>query len=150
VAILCNHQRTVSKTHDEQMGKIDVQIDDTKEEIKELKLHIKALKKGKVVKREKNEDGEEKRALPASVEASHRKIEKLEERIDRLETRKKDKDQLKEVSTSTSKVNYIDPRVTLAWCKKVDLDPKKVFSKTLRDKFGWAIAEVEAKPNFKF
>jgi DNA topoisomerase-1 len=74
----------------------------------------------------------------------------LKERIERLETKKKDKDQLKEVSTSTSKVNYIDPRVTLAWCKKVDLDPKKVFSATLRSKFAWAFAEVEAKPDFKF
>lgn len=74
----------------------------------------------------------------------------MEERIERLETRKKDKDQLKEVSTSTSKVNYIDPRVTLAWCKKVDLDYKKVFSATLRSKFAWAIADIEDKPDFVF
>jgi len=152
VAILCNHQRTVSKTHDEQMGKIDTQIQETKDEIVAIKKHMKALKNGTASKKKKKEEDEDdkQKAMPATVESAEKKIQNLEARIGRLDTKKKDKDQLKEVSTSTSKVNYIDPRVTLAWCGRVGLDSKKVFSKTLRDKFGWAIAEVEAKPDFKF
>jgi DNA topoisomerase-1 len=73
VAILCNHQRTVSKTHAEQMGKIDEQIDSTKEEIQELKKYIKS---GKTPKKSKTEDGEKKKSsFPTSVESAEKKIE---------------------------------------------------------------------------
>ncbi len=33
----------------------------------------------------------------------------------------------------------MDPRITVAWCKKVDLPIEKVFAQTLRDKFPWAM-----------
>ena len=33
----------------------------------------------------------------------------------------------------------VDPRITVAWCKKVDLNLEKVFPTTLRDKFPWAM-----------
>jgi len=144
VAVLCNHQRSVSKTHSDQMAKLDQQIADAQEEIKLVKKHQKALDAGK----KSNIETEKK--LPASSEGCTKKIKLLEDRIKRIETKKLDKDQLKEVSTSTSKVNYIDPRVTLAWCKKVGLDATKVFSKTLRDKFAWAVAEIEAEEDFEF
>jgi DNA topoisomerase-1 len=32
----------------------------------------------------------------------------------------------------------MDPRITVAWCKKVELPLERVFPKTLRDKFPWA------------
>jgi len=73
----------------------------------------------------------------------------LEERIRKLNIKKKEKDTLKEVSTSTSKVNYIDPRISLVWCKNNNVDIKKIFAKTMRDKFAWAIAETK-ETDFEF
>jgi DNA topoisomerase-1 len=57
------------------------------------------------------------------------------------------KEDNKTVSLTTSKVNYIDPRIVLAWTQREDVPPSKVFSKTLIKKFTWA-AGVD--PNYKF
>jgi len=164
VAILCNHQRTVSKTHEAQMNKIDEQIEEDEGYMKDLKGWAKKFKKGETPQKEvkkksskKKKDDEEssdeevdKRPIPKSEEACLKKIEALENKIKKAKLRKQDKDNLKEVSTSTSKVNYIDPRITIAWCKKVGLESSKVFTKTLRDKFGWAYRAVEEDDEFHF
>ena len=44
------------------------------------------------------------------------------------------------MSLGTSKANYMDPRITVAWCKRCDLAVDTVVSKTLKDKFKWARA----------
>ena len=54
---------------------------------------------------------------------------------------------LKNVSLSTSKVNYIDPRIIVAFCKKHNIDIKNVYTSALQDKFGWA---MEVDENFCF
>ena len=33
-----------------------------------------------------------------------------------------------------SKINYLDPRITVAWCKAYDVPVEKLFSKTLLNK----------------
>ncbi|SCV69897.1 BQ2448_1291 [Microbotryum intermedium] len=66
-------------------------------------------------------------------------IEKMDERILVAKTAATDRDEGKEVSLGTSKINYIDSRITIAWCKKHDVPLNKVFSKTLVDKFSWAL-----------
>ncbi|KAM8704620.1 hypothetical protein ACLKA7_009131 [Drosophila subpalustris] len=43
------------------------------------------------------------------------------------------------VALNTSKVNYLDPRITVAWCKRNAVPIEKVFNSTLRKKFQWAI-----------
>jgi len=45
---------------------------------------------------------------------------------------------MKSVSLGTSKVNYIDPRITITFLKKHKLDINKVFTKILQQKFYWA------------
>jgi hypothetical protein len=39
--------------------------------------------------------------------------------------------------------NVCSPRITVAWCKKVELPIERVFAKTLRDKFPWAMSVPE-------
>jgi len=39
--------------------------------------------------------------------------------------------------------NYIDPRLTVVFSKKFNVPIEKFFSKTLREKFNWAIKSVE-------
>ena len=37
-------------------------------------------------------------------------------------------------------LNYMDPRISVAFCKRNEVPIEKIFSKTLRDKFNWAMA----------
>ena len=49
---------------------------------------------------------------------------------------------MKNVSLGTSKINYIDPRITIAFMKKNNIEINKLFTSALQDKFTWAL-EVE-------
>jgi DNA topoisomerase-1 len=44
--------------------------------------------------------------------------------------------------------NYIDPRLTVVFSKKFDVPIEKFFSKTLREKFDWAIKSVDEDWDF--
>lgn len=44
-----------------------------------------------------------------------------------------------EVTTTTTINNYLDPRITVAWAKKHDVDLKRVFSKKQLQTFAWAM-----------
>ncbi|KAH0002463.1 hypothetical protein KCU78_g14343, partial [Aureobasidium melanogenum] len=60
-----------------------------------------------------------------------------------MELQAEDRESNKEVALGTSKINYIDPRLTVVFSKKFDVPIEKFFSKTLREKFAWAIASVD-------
>ncbi|KAG9889133.1 DNA topoisomerase 1, partial [Aureobasidium melanogenum] len=78
-----------------------------------------------------------------SVEKYEGQIEKLSVRISNMELQAEDRESNKEVALGTSKINYIDPRLTVVFSKKFDVPIEKFFSKTLREKFAWAIASVD-------
>jgi len=71
-------------------------------------------------------------------ETSKKKINKLNIKLKKLKAKKDLKLELKNISLGTSKINYIDPRITIGWIKKHDFPIEKIFSETLRDKFKWA------------
>jgi DNA topoisomerase-1 len=39
----------------------------------------------------------------------------------------------------TAKDYYLDPRITVAWCKRFNVPIKVVYSKGRREKFAWAL-----------
>lgn len=80
-----------------------------------------------------------RRALPDDIEKCNNAIAKINASINKCVIKKTEKDELKSVALTTSKINYIDPRITAAWAKKVNLPIEKLFSKSLRDKFPWAM-----------
>ena len=121
VAVLCNHQKGVSKAHDTQMEKLQ-------DKKKAMEKEISALKKEKTDK-------------------SKSKIATMKERLVKLELQMKMKDELKTVSLGTSKINYLDPRITIAWCKEHDVPPNTVYTRALVEKFNWA---MEVEPSFDF
>ena len=43
------------------------------------------------------------------------------------------------MSLGTSKINYMDPRITISWCKRNEVPIEKLFPKTLLKKFAWAM-----------
>jgi hypothetical protein len=52
-------------------------------------------------------------------------IKKLDEKIHKLDLKRTEKDELKTIALGTSKINYIDPRVTVAWCKRFNVPVEK-------------------------
>jgi len=78
-----------------------------------------------------------------SVEKFEAAITKIDQRIATMELQAEDREGNKEVALGTSKINYIDPRLTVVFAKKFNVPIEKFFSKTLREKFNWAIKSVE-------
>ncbi|KAK5116275.1 hypothetical protein LTR85_009247 [Meristemomyces frigidus] len=78
-----------------------------------------------------------------TVEKLEQSLEKLDTRIATMRTQAEDRDNNKEVALGTSKINYIDPRLTVVFSKKFNVPIERFFSKTLREKFDWAIKSVD-------
>ncbi|EGN99732.1 hypothetical protein SERLA73DRAFT_106466 [Serpula lacrymans var. lacrymans S7.3] len=176
VAILCNHQRSAPKTHEQSMEKMrdrkkkpyandESDLDDDWIEQHEESLKNKDIEKAQKKFAKDNEKLVEEGKAPLdesalqdkidSIEADYEKlvsergteratlkrerpIEKLEENIQKLDEKMKtfklqmdDREAGKEVALGTSKINYLDPRITAAWCKTHDVPIEKIFSKTL-------------------
>ena len=117
--MLCNHQKKVSKNFNSNIDKISDRIKELKKKKLELEKNKKDITKEK---RKKNK----------------KKIKKIDTTIIELKSRKKAKIEMKSVSLGTSKINYIDPRITIVFLKKHNLDINKFFTKTLQQKFFWA------------
>ncbi|KAF9524043.1 hypothetical protein CPB83DRAFT_861979 [Crepidotus variabilis] len=215
VAILCNHQRSAPKTHDQSMEKMRYKVRAFKYERMKLRHalfkaepkfkknakykadesdldddfiaeHEDNLKNKEIEKAEKKFDNENKKleedgkkpqkdsilkdriaAIKDDFKAlakergtgkanmkREKPTEKLEESIGKLTEKIKafklqmvDRDAGKEVALGTSKINYLDPRITAAWCQIHDVPIEKMFSKTLITKFPWA---MEVDPDWKF
>ena len=116
VATLCNHQKNVSKSFNES-------IDNINSKIKELNNKKNELLKNKTTDKSSNKD----------------KITKINNKIKDIKGKRDLKIELKNVSLTTSKTNYIDPRITIAFLKRHNIPIEKIFSQTLIDKFFWAI-----------
>ncbi|XP_047070335.1 DNA topoisomerase 1 beta-like [Lolium rigidum] len=145
VAIICNHQRAVPKSHDSQITKLNEKIDQLKASSDKLKVELKKAKKGKP--RGGTKDGKRKRRLTPQV--LEKRISTTETMIEETDADKKKREDLKTVALGTSKINYLDPRITVAWCKTHEVHPiqKEIFSKTILEKFGWA---MDVDPDFRF
>ncbi|KAF3444184.1 hypothetical protein FNV43_RR13874 [Rhamnella rubrinervis] len=143
VAIICNHQRTISKTHSAQMTRLMEKISELQSALKELKTDLDRAKKGKPPL--KDADGKQKRNL--SPEAIERKMAQTTAKIEKMERDMKTKEDLKTVALGTSKINYLDPRITVAWCKRHEVPVEKIFNKSLLAKFAWS---MDVDPDFRF
>jgi DNA topoisomerase-1 len=64
VAILCNHQRSVSKAHEGQMEKLSLKLKEAEEELEFLKDDLARAKKGKPPKKRPGDAKEKKVQQP--------------------------------------------------------------------------------------
>ena len=120
VAILCNHQKNVNKSFKSQVENLD-------KSIKKIKSNLKKAKSAKTVNKTK--------------------IASLNDKLSKIKSKHNLKMQLKNIALGTSKINYIDPRITVSFMKLFNLPIEQVFSKTLQEKFKWAF---DIDSNFKF
>ncbi|KAG7207587.1 hypothetical protein KM043_009211 [Ampulex compressa] len=130
VAILCNHQRSVPKTHAKSMENLKAKIEAKKEAINEAEMQAKDAKRDA-----KHGSVKEK----VIYEKKKKTLERLKEQLTKLEVQATDREENKEIALGTSKLNYLDPRISVAWCKKNNVPIEKIYNKTQRDKFRWAI-----------
>jgi DNA topoisomerase-1 len=110
VAELCNHQKNASKNFNEQVDKINKQI--------------------KELKKKKKEYQEKKK---------HDKVASVDAKIKKLMMTRDIKTELKTLSLGTSRANYIDPRITVSFFKRMNLPLEKAFTSALMQKFTWAM-----------
>ncbi|KAH8905149.1 hypothetical protein BR93DRAFT_929396 [Coniochaeta sp. PMI_546] len=118
---------------------------------KELKERLKAANEleAKFKKENKSKKVEAEGKSP-TIEKLENSVKKLEERIQTLQLQSADREGNKEVALGTSKINYIDPRLSVVFCAKFKIGIEKIFSKTLRDKFKWAIESVGDDTTWEF
>jgi DNA topoisomerase-1 len=88
------------------------------------------------------------KAANQHVEKKMWSMERLEEQLEQLELQKREREENKTLALATSKLNYLDPRISVAWCNKHGVPLEKVFSKTQREKFRWAVHMADADFTF--
>lgn len=121
------------------MNKINELLAQKRAKLKLLQDLRKALKQGKEMRGELKEFAAESGA-PKTVEQCQAKIAKLKTQLENDELKARSKEDNKAVALGTSKINYMDPRITIAWCKRKEVPIEKIFPKTLRSKFAWAMS----------
>uniref|UniRef100_A0A7S2QFU8 DNA topoisomerase I n=1 Tax=Zooxanthella nutricula TaxID=1333877 RepID=A0A7S2QFU8_9DINO len=131
VAILCNHQKAESKTHEASMQKMQAAKETMEKNMRTLKKHMVALESGKQVSSDSK--------LPKDATSCRKRMAETKMRLEKHVHSMAVKEENKTVSLGTSKMNYMDPRITVAWCKQVDLAIERVFPRTVRTKFPWAM-----------
>ncbi|XP_063062811.1 DNA topoisomerase I, mitochondrial isoform X2 [Engraulis encrasicolus] len=131
VAILCNHQRAPPKTFEKSMQLMQDKIQKKKDQIEAAK---KELKKAKRAHKEHPSDRSKK-----LLEKQEKALRRLEDQLKKLELQVTDREENKVIALGTSKLNYLDPRISVAWCKKHKVPIEKIYNKTQREKFAWAI-----------
>ncbi|KAM8751444.1 DNA topoisomerase I, mitochondrial isoform 1-T1 [Acanthopagrus schlegelii] len=142
VAILCNHQRAPPKTFDQSMANLQAKIDARKEQLALAKTELKQAKK------EAKTKGSSDPKLQTLVERKKAAVKRCEEQLLKMEVQATDREENKQIALGTSKLNYLDPRISVAWCKNMEVPVDKIYNKSQRDKFAWAIDMTEA--DFEF
>ncbi|XP_044296336.1 DNA topoisomerase 1 isoform X1 [Varanus komodoensis] len=131
VAILCNHQRAPPKTFEKSMMNLQSKIDAKKEQLADAKRELKSAKADAKVRRDEKSK--------KTVESKKKAVQRVEEQLMKLEVLATDREENKQIALGTSKLNYLDPRISVAWCKKFGIPIEKIYNKTQREKFAWAI-----------
>lgn len=132
VAKLCNHQKETSKSSICQLEKTQSKINDLQKTLRKLqKDKEKASNQGK------------------KTTALNKRINTIRKKIQLLKKKKSLQTESKSLSAGTSKTNYIDPRITIAFLKKNGIfdNIDNFFTKTHQNNFKWAM-DVDA--NFIF
>ena len=138
VAIMCNHQRTVPKNYEAKSEQMQKDLEAHQKYLNELKDYVKNFKSSKNKYKDSKNDFV-KKVFPPNKEKAQILLKNLEEKVKKKSLKLKDRESNKQVALGTSKLNYMDPRITVSWCKKNEVNIEKLFSKSTRDKFPWAM-----------
>ncbi|XP_073186074.1 DNA topoisomerase I, mitochondrial isoform X3 [Lepidochelys kempii] len=107
VAILCNHQRATPKSFEKSMQNLQAKIDAKKDQLAEAQIELKRAKADLKAKKDVKSK--------AAVEKKKKLLEKIQEQLLKLNVQATDKEENKQIALGTSKLNYLDPRISVAW-----------------------------------
>ena len=147
VAKKLNHQKQVGKNTKEQDLKMKEKFLSLGVAYGDIKKRNEILIDGLVlqIKQLKNKGLSEENKLTLS-QVYDKKIEKYKNQIDKAYDKVSDfemswklKTKTSNVALGTSKTNYSDPRIGISWCKDYQVPVEKLYSKTLQEKFSWAL-----------
>ncbi|XP_053740863.1 DNA topoisomerase I, mitochondrial isoform X1 [Synchiropus splendidus] len=141
VAILCNHQRAPPKTFEQSMANLQAKIDARKELLSQAKSELKQAKKDAAA-----QDSSDQKLTAKAAQVVQKKeatVKRCKEQLLRMEVQATDREENKQIALGTSKLNYLDPRISVAWSKNMEVPIEKIYNKTQRDKFAWAIDMTE-------
>lgn len=124
VAKLCNHQRVISNTS-------STKIEKTQSKLSDLQTKLRKLKREK--------DSRTKEGTKSG--SINKKIASIQKKIKSVKNKKTLQSESKTLSAGTSKINYIDPRITITFLKTTGLfeNIDKFFNKTHQNQFAWAM-----------
>ncbi|EDW75633.2 uncharacterized protein Dwil_GK23720 [Drosophila willistoni] len=140
VAILCNHQRSIPKGHQQIMENLRKKIHNKSNAINDLEAEFNELKRSATL----SGTAKDKKI----AECKGKQLERLKDQLKKLKLEETNREENKCVALTTSKLNYIDPRISVAWCKKNNVPIEKIFNKTQRTKFLWAIHMADENYHF--
>ena len=120
------------------MQKLEDSLREKQEKLAALQKLLPQLKKGK-----QSSDSK----MPKTEEQCLAAIDKEKKRVAADEFKLEEKREGKNLSLGTSKINYMDPRITISWCKNNEVPIEKLFTKPLMGKFAWA---MDNDPNWRF
>ena len=81
------------------------------------------------------------------LSSKDKKTDKQREKLKELKNKKKLKQEIRNLSLGTSKINYLDPRISIAFLKKYGIPTEKVFTSSVLKKFTWAL---DVTPDWQF
>lgn len=145
VATKLNHKRALPKNFNEQLGKMDKQIEDALK--KEKETTAKAKENIKKINSQLNKfsnlpDNDLKKVMLKNLKDKKAKetakIEKAQEKVKSLQEKKEFKSTTGEIALGTSKTNYITPQLAYSICSDLDIPVEKILTTTLQKKFAWA------------
>lgn len=114
-------------------------------EVAVLCNHQRAIPKAHATQMQKLTDAVAK--IKALKKETGALTDKQEDQLAKLQIQMRAKEALKQVALGTSKINYLDPRITYSWCKRNTVPIEKIFNKTLTTKFTWA---TESDADYRF
>ena len=190
MAILCNHQRTVSRAQATRVETARGKITTLKRQLEELKTiegYIETNEPSKIPLRQSSHamdeqvqeaatkarklmdtaetEAEKSAATQADQDAKRlrrdlmankfdhahlwenvpamgqvkKRISMWEAKVSKMDSHLKLVGTVKEVLLEIPPINYMDPRITVAWCKRNHVPIDNIFSRVLQDKFQWAM-----------
>ncbi|KAM4864729.1 DNA topoisomerase I, mitochondrial isoform 2-T2 [Thomomys bottae] len=140
VAVLCNHQRAVPKSFEKSMQALHRKMDAKEAQVAEAREELQRV----MADLRTGGDSGSKRLL----EKWQQRLQQLSTQLARLRAQAMAKDESKQVALGTSKLNYLDPRISIAWCRRFGVPVEKVYSRAQRERFAWALDEADK--NFQF
>jgi DNA topoisomerase-1 len=129
VARMMNHQKNISQGYKKSVDKVNENLIKLKKKLISVR---RSSKKGSTKSKSKSKSNQ---------------IDKIKALITKNKSRLEFVKEMKNISLGTSKANYIDPRITVSFMKKFNIDVDKIFSKALQEKFKWAFT---AEHDYKF